>query len=121
MNRGRQALQFCLDSAVVVVIQIFNEFLLELLYGFKFVHFNFLDGVYRSCRDYYCLRSPKSRYGQCFQWFSGNSEKMDNLAENRRTIENTAFYQNGSENSGSNIAPDKPYPYVKKQDANSCI
>ena len=59
MNRGRQALQFCLDSAVVVVIQIFNEFLLELLYGFKFVHFNFLDGVYRSCRDYYCLRSLK--------------------------------------------------------------
>ena len=39
---------------------------------------------------------------------------MDILAENRITIENTAFYQNGSENSGSNIAPDKPYPYVKK-------
>ena len=33
----RQAPQFCLDSAVVVVIQIFNEFLLELLYGFKFL------------------------------------------------------------------------------------
>ena len=54
MDCRRQALQLCLDAAVVVVIQIFNEFLLELLYGFKFVHFNFLDGVYRSCRDY-CL------------------------------------------------------------------
>ena len=31
MNCGRQALSFCLDAAVVVVIQIFNKFLLELI------------------------------------------------------------------------------------------
>ena len=33
MNCRRQALQFCLDPAVVVVIQICNEFLLEVLHG----------------------------------------------------------------------------------------
>ena len=37
MNRRRQALQLCLDPAVVVVIQIFNEFLLEVLHGSKFL------------------------------------------------------------------------------------
>ena len=37
MNRGRQALQFCLDSAVVVVIQIFNEFLFEMFHGLIFL------------------------------------------------------------------------------------
>ena len=36
MNRRRQALQLCLDPAVVV-IQIFNEFLLEVLHGLKFL------------------------------------------------------------------------------------
>ena len=44
--------------------------------------------------------------------FAGRFDAYDILAENRITIENTAFYQSGSENSGSNIAPDKPYPYV---------
>ena len=33
MNCRRQALQFCLDSVVVVVIQICNEFLLEVFHG----------------------------------------------------------------------------------------
>ena len=33
MNCRRQALQFCLDPAVVVVIQICNEFLLEVFHG----------------------------------------------------------------------------------------
>lgn len=33
----RQALQFCLDPAVVVVIQICNEFLFEVLHGLKFL------------------------------------------------------------------------------------
>ena len=33
VNRRRQALRFCLYPAVIVVIQIFNEFLFELLYG----------------------------------------------------------------------------------------
>ena len=33
MNCRRQALQFCLDPAVVVVIQICNEFLFEVLHG----------------------------------------------------------------------------------------
>ena len=33
VNCRRQALQFCLDPAVVVVIQICNEFLLEVLHG----------------------------------------------------------------------------------------
>ena len=37
MNRRRQALQFCLDPAVVVVIQICNEFLLEVFHGLKFL------------------------------------------------------------------------------------
>ena len=35
MNCGRQALSFCLDAAVVVVIQIFNKFLLEVLHRLK--------------------------------------------------------------------------------------
>ena len=33
MNRRRQALQFCLDSAIVVIVQIINEFLLEVLHN----------------------------------------------------------------------------------------
>ena len=33
VNCRRQALQFCLDSADVVVIQICNEFLFEVLHG----------------------------------------------------------------------------------------
>ena len=37
MNRRRQALQFCLDPAVVAVIQICNEFLLEVFHGLKFL------------------------------------------------------------------------------------
>ena len=37
MNRRRQALQFCLDPAVVVVIQICNEFQLEVFHGLKFL------------------------------------------------------------------------------------
>ena len=37
MNCRRQALQFCLDPAVVVVIQICNEFLFEVLHGLKFL------------------------------------------------------------------------------------
>ena len=37
MNRRRQALQFCLDPAVVVVIQICNEFLLKVFHGLKFL------------------------------------------------------------------------------------
>ena len=35
MNCRRQALQFCLDPAVVVVIHVFNQFLLEVLHGLK--------------------------------------------------------------------------------------
>ena len=35
MNRRRQALQLCLDSAVVVVIQIVDQLLLEVLHGLK--------------------------------------------------------------------------------------
>ena len=35
MNCRRQALQFCLDPAVVVVIQIFDQFLLEVLHGLE--------------------------------------------------------------------------------------
>ena len=37
MNCRRQVLQFCLDPAVVVVIQICNEFLLEVFHGLKFL------------------------------------------------------------------------------------
>ena len=37
MNCRRQALQFCLDPAVVAVIQICNEFLLEVFHGLKFL------------------------------------------------------------------------------------
>ena len=33
MNCRRQALQFCLDAAVVVVIQICNEFQFEVFHG----------------------------------------------------------------------------------------
>ena len=35
MNCRRQALQFCLDPAVVVVVQICNQFLLEVLHGLE--------------------------------------------------------------------------------------
>ena len=35
MNCRRQALQFCLDSVVVVVIHVFNQFLLEVLHGLE--------------------------------------------------------------------------------------
>ena len=37
MNCRWQALQLCLDAAVVVVIQIFNEFLFEMFHGLKFL------------------------------------------------------------------------------------
>ena len=37
MNRRRQALQLCLDSAVVIVIQIVDQFLFEVLYRLKFL------------------------------------------------------------------------------------
>jgi len=49
--------------------------------------------------DYYCPRSFKSRFVQCFQWFSESSEKLGVLVKNRTTIENTAFYQAAPENS----------------------
>ena len=35
MKSRRQALSLCLDSAVIVVIKIFNEFPLKVFYGFK--------------------------------------------------------------------------------------
>ena len=35
VNGRRQALSFCLDAAVVVVIQMFNKFLLEVLHRLK--------------------------------------------------------------------------------------
>ena len=35
MNCRRQALSLCLDPAVVVVIQIFDQFLLEVLHGLE--------------------------------------------------------------------------------------
>ena len=35
MHCRRQALQLCLDPAVVVVIQIFDQFLLEVLHGLE--------------------------------------------------------------------------------------
>ena len=35
MKSRRQALKLCLDTAVVVVIEIFNEFIFEVVYGFK--------------------------------------------------------------------------------------
>ena len=35
MNCRRQALQFCLDSVVVVVIQIFDQFLFEVFHGLE--------------------------------------------------------------------------------------
>ena len=35
MNCRRQALQFCLDPAVVVVIQIFDQFQFEVFHGAK--------------------------------------------------------------------------------------
>ena len=37
MNYRRQVLQFCLDPAVVVVIQICNEFQIEVFHGLKFL------------------------------------------------------------------------------------
>ena len=37
VNCRRQALQFCLDPAVVAVIQICNEFQLEVFHGLKFL------------------------------------------------------------------------------------
>ena len=35
MNCRRQALSLCLDSVVVVVIHVFNQFLLEVLHGLE--------------------------------------------------------------------------------------
>ena len=49
--------------------------------------------------DYYHPKSPKSRFAQCFQWFSESSEKLDVFAENRTILEKTAFYQVMPENS----------------------
>ena len=37
MNRRRQALQLCLDPAVVIVVQIVDQLLLEMLHGVKFL------------------------------------------------------------------------------------
>ena len=37
MNCRRQALQFCLDAVVVVVIQIYNKLLFEVLHGTEFL------------------------------------------------------------------------------------
>ena len=51
--------------------------------------------------DYYCLRSFKSWFTLCFQWFSRNSEKTGVVGKNRTTLENTAFYQDTPENSDS--------------------
>ena len=49
--------------------------------------------------DYYHPKSSKSRFAQCFQWFSRNSAKQDVFGKNRTTLENTAFYQLMPENS----------------------
>ena len=49
--------------------------------------------------DYYHPKSPKSRFVQCFQWFSESSEKLAVLVKNRAPLENTAFYQLMPENS----------------------
>ena len=51
--------------------------------------------------DYYHPKSSKSRFAQCFQWFSRNSAKQDVFGKNRTTLENTAFYQLMPENSDS--------------------
>ena len=49
--------------------------------------------------DYYHPKSSKSRFAQCFQWFSRNSAKQDVFGKNRTTLENTAFYLLMPENS----------------------
>ena len=49
--------------------------------------------------DYYHPKSSKSRFAQCFQWFSRNSAKQDVFGKNRTTLENTAFYPLMPENS----------------------
>ena len=51
--------------------------------------------------DYYHPKSSKSRFAQCFQWFSRNSAKQDVFGKNRTTLENTAFYPLMPENSDS--------------------
>ena len=37
MKSRRQALQLCLDTAVVVVVQVIDQFLLEVLHGLEFL------------------------------------------------------------------------------------
>ena len=65
--------------------------------------------------DCYHPKSPKSRYAQCFQWFSESSEKLAVLVKNRTTLENTALYQLMPETPTIDRAPAKLHPYVKSK------
>ena len=65
--------------------------------------------------DYYHPKSSKSRFAQCFQWFSRNSAKQDVFGKNRTTLENTALYQLMPETPTIDRAPAKLHPYVKSK------
>ena len=69
--------------------------------------------------DYYHPKSSKSRFAQCFQWFSRNSAKQDVFGKNRTTLENTAFYPLMPENSDRRHCSCQALSLCKKQDANS--
>ena len=61
MNCRRQALQFCLDPAVVVVIQICNEFLLEVFHGTELLQIQQLTFEQPEGACSGCLRLAKER------------------------------------------------------------
>ena len=69
--------------------------------------------------DYYHPKSPKSRFAQCFQWFSESSEKLAVLVKNRTTLENTALYPDAPEDSERRHCSCQALSLCKKQDANS--
>ena len=64
MNRRRQAFRRCLDSAVIVVIEIFNEFSFEVFHGFKILQIQqlaFEQPKKQSGMPYSTLANPRYR------------------------------------------------------------
>ena len=54
MKSRRQALQLCLDTAVVIVVQVIDQFLLEVLHGLEFLQIEQL--TFEQAEEIFCYR-----------------------------------------------------------------
>ena len=65
MKSRRQAFQFCLDTVVIVVIKILNQFSFEVVYGIKFLEikqYHLILHIPRPTFEMICLLAARSLF-----------------------------------------------------------